>query len=107
MNILIQNASTVGAIDLGFFHNKSNNFNFFNKLKNNEFKLLYLIGSDNLDFDKKNEFIIYQGSHGDRLAQIADIILPSPAFTEQNGLFINLEGRLQKSSKGNISTRCI
>ena len=85
-------------IDLGF-HNKSNNFNFFDKLKNNEFSLLYLIGSDNLDFDKKNEFIIYQGSHGDRLAQIADIILPSPAFTEQNGSFINLEGRLQKAVK--------
>ena len=98
LNILIQNASTVGAIDLGF-HNKSNNFNFFDKLKNNEFSLLYLIGSDNLDFDKKNEFIIYQGSHGDRLAQIADIILPSPAFTEQNGSFINLEGRLQKAVK--------
>ena len=60
---------------------------------------MYLVGSDNLDFIKKNEFIIYQGSHGDRTAQIADIILPSPAFTEQNGLFINLEGRLQKSIK--------
>ena len=48
---------------------------------------------------KKNEYVIYQGSHGDRIAQIADIILPSPAFTEQNGLFINLEGRLQKSVK--------
>ena len=52
-----------------------------------------------MDFTKNNEFVIYQGSHGDRIAQIADIILPSPAFTEQNGLFINLEGRLQKSVK--------
>ena len=38
------------------------------------------------------EFIVYQGSHGDRGAEIADVILPSPAYTEQNGLFINLEG---------------
>ena len=97
-NVLLQNASSVGAIDLGFFE-KDNSFNFFNKLKNNEFKLLYFIGSDNLDFVKSNEFIIYQGSHGDRMAQIADVILPSPAYTEQNGLFINLEGRLQKSNK--------
>ena len=97
-NVLLQNASSVGAIDLGFFE-KGNSFNFFNKLKNNEFKLLYFIGSDNLDFIKSNEFIIYQGSHGDRMAQIADVILPSPAYTEQNGLFINLEGRLQKSNK--------
>ena len=97
-NVLLQNASSVGAIDLGFFE-KDNSFNFFNKLKNNEFKLLYFIGSDNLDFIKSNEFIVYQGSHGDRMAQIADVILPSPAYTEQNGLFINLEGRLQKSNK--------
>ena len=49
------------------------------------------MGSDNLDFVKSNEFIIYQGSHGDRMAQIADVVLPSPAYTEQNGLFSNLE----------------
>ena len=100
LNVLTQNASTVGAIDLGFLNeNTYNNLNFFNRLNNNEFDLLYFIGSDNLNFTKKNEFIIYQGSHGDRLAQIADIILPSPAFTEQNGMYINLEGRLQKSIK--------
>ena len=100
LNILIQNASSVGAIDLGFLRTtKENNFNFFEKLNKNEFDLLYFVGSDNLDFVKKDEFIIYQGSHGDRTAQISDIILPSPAFTEQNGLFINLEGRLQKSIK--------
>ncbi len=100
LNILIQNASSVGAIDLGFLNiDKKNNFDFFKKLSNHEFNLLYFVGSDNLNFTKKNEFIIYQGSHGDRTAQIADIILPSPAFTEQDGLFVNLEGRLQKSVK--------
>jgi len=100
LNVLIQNASTIGAIDLGFYQiKKSNNFDFFTNLKKQKYKLLYFLGSDNLDFSKKNEFVIYQGSHGDRIAQIADIILPSPAFTEQNGLFINLEGRLQKSVK--------
>ncbi len=100
LNVLIQNASTVGALDLGFFNSKNNNtLDFFNKLNNNEFKLLYFVGSDNINFVKKEEFVIYQGSHGDRTAQIADIILPSPAFTEQNGLFLNLEGRLQRSVK--------
>tara|TARA_Y100001970_G_scaffold293283_1_gene439058 strand:+ start:2814 stop:4868 length:2055 start_codon:yes stop_codon:yes gene_type:complete len=100
LNILIQNASSVGAIDIGFLNtNKKSNFDFFNKLKNHEFNLIYFVGSDNLDFVKKNEFVIYQGSHGDRTAQIADIIIPGSAFTEQNGLFINLEGRLQKSIK--------
>ena len=100
LNILVQNASSVGAIDIGFLKtDEKNNFSFLKKLNNHEFNLLYFVGSDNLDFIKKDEFIIYQGSHGDRTAQIADIVLPSPAFTEQNGLFINLEGRVQKSIK--------
>ena len=103
LNILLQNASSVGAIDLGFHGiTKKENFNFFKKLNDNNFKLLYLVGSDNLDFIKNDKFIIYQGSHGDRSAQIADIILPSPAYTEQNGLFINLEGRLQKSNRSSF-----
>ena len=42
---------------------------------------------------------MYQGSHGDRGAEIADLILPSAAFTEQNGLYENLEGRLQECKK--------
>ena len=72
---------------------------FFEKLNNNKFKLLYLLGSDNLDIKKNNEFIVYQGSHGDRGAEIADLILPSAAFTEQNGLYENLEGRVQECKK--------
>ena len=99
-NILTQNASTVGAIDLNFLDiDKKNNFNFFDKLNKNQFDLLYLVGSDNLDFVKKNEYIVYQCSHGDRMTQIADVIIPRPAYTEQNGLFINLEGRLQQCIK--------
>ena len=105
LNILTQNASTVGAIDLGFYNiNKNNNFIFFDKLKNKEFKLLYLVGSDNFEIKKNDEFIIYQGSHGDKNASIADVILPSPAYTEQNGLFENLEGRIQECRKASYPT---
>ena len=105
LNILVQNASTVGAIDLGFYNiDKNNNFIFFDKLKNNEFKLLYLVGSDNIEIKKNNEFIIYQGSHGDKNASIADVILPSTAYTEQNGLFENLEGRIQECRKASYPT---
>ena len=98
-NILSQNAATVGALDLNFLNKANGSGNFFDKLKNHTFELLYFVGSDELNFQKNNEFIIYQGSHGDRMAQIADVVLPSPAYTEQNGFFINLEGRLQKAYK--------
>ena len=100
LNILIQNASTVGLLDLNILSDqKGDDFSFFEKLENKKFKFLYLLGSDNLDFKKDNEFIVYQGSHGDRGAEIADIILPSAAYTEQNGLFENLEGRVQECKK--------
>jgi len=100
LNVMIQNASTVGLLDLKILPNHAeNDFIFFDNLKNRKFKLLYLLGSDNLDIKKNNEFIIYQGSHGDRGAGIADVILPSATYTEQNGLYENLEGRVQECKK--------
>ncbi len=103
-NFLPQNASTVGLIDLKILPKEDEEkFSFFEKLNNNQFKLLYLLASDNLDFKKNNEFIVYQGSHGDRGAEIADIILPSAAFTEQNGYYENLEGRVQECKKASYT----
>ena len=100
LNFLPQNASTVGLIDLKILSEENEkNYSFFKKLNNHEFKLLYLLGSDNIEFKKNNEFIIYQGSHGDRGAEIADVVLPSPAYTEQKGLYENLEGRVQECKK--------
>ena len=100
LNILTQNASRVGAIDLGLYQlTNKDNFPILNKLKENKFKLLYLLGVDELDFIKKDEFIIYQGSHGDKGAEIANVILPGSAYTEKDGYFVNLEGRVQKAFK--------
>jgi len=100
LNILNQQASRVGAIDLDFYSiNKKENFSFFDKLDSDQFKFIYLLGVDNINFDKKDKFIVYQGSHGDKGAEIADIILPGAAYTEKNGLFVNLEGRLQNAYK--------
>jgi len=99
LNILVQNASTVGLVDLKILPNEKNDYSFFDNLNKGKFKFLYLLGSDNLEIKKDKEFIIYQGSHGDRGAEIADIILPNAAYTEQNGLFENLEGRVQECRK--------
>ena len=100
LNILTQQASRVGAIDLGVHSiNETENFSFFDKLDNDDFKLVYLLGVDNINFDKKNKFIVYQGSHGDKGAEMADVILPGAAYTEKDGLFVNLEGKLQSAYK--------
>ena len=96
LNSLSIDASTVGNLDLNIINNENN---LFNRLNNNEFEMIYLLGQDDLSFSKKNEFIIYQGSHGDKGAEKADIILPGASYTEQNGYFTNLEGKLQKAYK--------
>ena len=96
LNKLTTDASTVGCLDLNIINNQDN---IFEKLNNHMFDVVYLLGQDNLNFSKKNEFIIYQGSHGDKGAEIADIILPGATYTEQNGYFTNLEGKLQKAYK--------
>ena len=100
LNVLTQQASRVGAIDLGFYTiTEKENFSFFNNLDNGLFKFIYLLGADNINFEKDDKFIVYQGSHGDKGAEIADIVLPGAAYTEKNGLFVNLEGKIQNAFK--------
>ena len=56
--------------------------------------VIYNLGADEIDIDA-GPFVIYQGSHGDRGAHRADLILPGAAWTEEQGLFVNTEGRPQ------------
>jgi len=99
LNTISENASTVGSFDLGLYKTVDGSNEVLKDLENHMFEIVYLLGVDNLKFKKKNEFVIYQGSHGDKGAEIADIILPGAAYTEQNGYFTNLEGKLQKAYK--------
>ena len=56
--------------------------------------VIHALGVDEIDIPD-GPFVIYQGSHGDRGAHRADIILPAAAWTEEPGLFVNTEGRPQ------------
>ena len=96
LNILTTDAGTVGNLDLDILNNDEG---LINDLNNNKFEIVFLIGQDNLKFKKNNEFVIYLGSHGDKGAEAADIILPGAAYTEQSGHYTNLEGKIQKSFK--------
>ena len=57
-------------------------------------EVIYNLGADEVDLPA-GRFVIYQGSHGDRGANRADLIFPAAAYTEENGLFVNTEGRPQ------------
>jgi len=57
-------------------------------------EVVYNLGADEVEIGD-GPVVIYQGSHGDRGAHRADIILPAAAYTEESGLFVNTEGRPQ------------
>jgi len=99
LNVISENASSVGSFDLGIFQTTDGSNQILSNLENHKYELIFLLGQDSLKFKKQNEFIIYQGSHGDKGAEIADIILPGATYTEQDGYFTNLEGKLQKAYK--------
>ena len=96
LNFLPSDAATVGNLDLDIIDQTNQ---LIKSLNENKFDLVFLIGQDNLKFNKKNEFVIYVGSHGDNGAELADIILPGAAYTEQSGHYTNLEGKVQKAYK--------
>ncbi|MEM1345132.1 MAG: molybdopterin-dependent oxidoreductase, partial [Pseudomonadota bacterium] len=57
-------------------------------------QVIYNLGADEIDI-APGAFVIYHGHHGDRGAHRADVILPGAAYTEQSGLYVNTEGRVQ------------
>ncbi len=64
--------------------------------------VIYNLGADEVEIGE-GAFVIYQGSHGDRGAHRADIILPGAAYTEENGLFVNTEGRPQLAMRSGFA----
>ena len=97
-NILHTAASRVGGMDIGFLPGESGKSTeaILDGAQNGEIKTVYLLGADEVDTSKlKNAFVIYQGHHGDAGAHVADIILPGAAYTEKDGLYVNMEGRVQ------------
>ena len=95
-NILHQSASNAGSLILGLQTE--------NLQKVYDADVLYLLNADEVNINKKNnQFIIYQGSHGGENSKIADVILPGAAYSEKNGSFVNLEGRVQRSYKASYA----
>ena len=99
-NVLHTAASRPGAMEIGFLPKErgKNLDQIIDGYKKGDISTLFLLGADEIEISEKTDcFVIYQGHHGDKGANIADLILPSPSFNEQNGLFINTEGRIQES----------
>lgn len=93
--ILHTAASRVGAMDIG-----ATNPDAMAAVQKAD--VIYNLGADEVDI-AAGATVIYQGSHGDRGAHRADVILPGAAYTEEGGLFVNLEGRPQLAARASFA----
>jgi NADH-quinone oxidoreductase subunit G len=98
-NFLAKNSGLINGLELGFTSIGINKI--IDKCYKGEIKLLFLHGVDEtIDFDKlANTTLIYIGSHGDKGAHHASIILPACAFTEKEVIYVNIEGRAQSTKR--------
>jgi NADH-quinone oxidoreductase subunit G len=104
LNYLSRSSGLINGLALNFTY--SNNCNdILDKCQNNEIKMVILHNvDDDIDFEKlKNCFVIYIGSHGDKGAHNADIIIAANAFSEKTCHYLNLEGRIQKANRAIFS----
>lgn len=91
-NILHTAASRVGALDIGFVPGQGGQD--FAAMAQGGVDVLFNLGADEVEI-AQGPFVVYVGTHGDRGAHRADVILPAAAYTEKSGTFVNLEGRVQ------------
>jgi len=92
-------ASRVGALDIGFVPGAGGLD--ARAMAGGKTDVLILLGADEIDVDPRT-FVVYIGTHGDRGAHRADVILPGAAYPEKSGLYVNTEGRVQMAARASF-----
>jgi NADH-quinone oxidoreductase subunit G len=92
-NILHNEAALVGALDIGFVPGEGG-LDTGAMLGANALDVLFLLGVDEVEVPAGG-FVVYIGTHGDRGAHRADVILPGAAYPEKSSIYVNTEGRVQ------------
>lgn len=90
-------AARVGALDLDFVPGEGG-LDVAGMLAPGALDVLFLLGADEIEVPA-GAFVIYQGTHGDRGAHRADVILPGAAYTEKSATYVNTEGRVQMTAR--------
>jgi NADH-quinone oxidoreductase subunit G len=99
-SVLHSAASRVGALDLGFVPGEGG-INAGQMAAFGALDLLVLLGADEIDIPP-GAFVIYIGSHGDRGALRADVVLPGAAYPEKSAIYVNTEGRVQMARRASF-----
>jgi len=97
-NVLHTAASRVAGLDMGFVPGEGG-LSAAQMVRKGALDVLFLLGADEIDAGASDAFRVYLGSHGDRGAHGADVVLPGAAYTEKPGLYVNTEGRVQMADR--------
>ncbi len=97
-NVLHTAAARAGGLDMGFVPG-AGGLSAVDMVRKGALDVLFLLGADEIDASASGAFKVYLGSHGDRGAHGADVILPGAAYTEKPGLYVNTEGRVQMAER--------
>ncbi|RZJ41291.1 MAG: NADH-quinone oxidoreductase subunit G, partial [Brevundimonas sp.] len=97
-NVLHTAAARVAGLDMGFVPGEGGK-TVAEMVKPGALDVLFLLGADEVNATASDAFRVYLGSHGDRGAHGADVILPGAAYTEKSGLYVNTEGRVQMAER--------
>jgi NADH-quinone oxidoreductase subunit G len=95
-------ASRVAGLDLGLVPGPSgrDTAGILEGAATGDIVIVFLLGADEIPADRLGDaFVVYQGTHGDRGAHRADVILPGAAYTEKSGTYVNTEGRVQFAAR--------
>jgi NADH-quinone oxidoreductase subunit G len=95
--VLHDTASRVGALDIGFAAG-AGGLSAAQMTTFGTLDILFLLGADEIKAPE-GTFVVYIGTHGDRGAHRADVILPGAAYTEKTGIYVNTEGRVQMANR--------
>jgi NADH-quinone oxidoreductase subunit G len=95
--VLQATASKVGALDIGFAPG-AGSLSLADMTKAGGLDVLFSLGADDVNV-ADGTFVVYIGTHGDRGAHRADVILPGAAYTEKSGIYVNTEGRAQIANR--------
>ncbi|MEP9366915.1 NADH-quinone oxidoreductase subunit NuoG [Xanthobacter sp. VNH20] len=90
-------ASRVGALDVGLVPGEGG-LDVAGMTAAGALDLAFLLGADEVDV-APGAFVVYLGTHGDRGAHRADVILPGAAYPEKSGIYVNTEGRPQFANR--------
>ena len=96
-SVLQQAASRVGGFDIGFVPGDGG-MSAEQMAADSALDVLFLLGADEIDVGS-GAFVVYIGSHGDRGAHRADVILPGAAYPEKSAIYVNTEGRPQMATR--------